>query len=137
MGTEATASPGQPLRALEQANRVRLARAKLKRRIEAGHVSVADVILTCPWEAESMAVGDLLMSQRRWGSARMRRLLLPAKVAENKTLGSLTYRQRAVLAAVLTAKTGPVAHADPPRSADPPRRARAQSLRGPATPVPA
>lgn len=119
MGMSATASPGQPLRALEQANRVRLARAKLKRRIEAGHVSATDVILACPWEAESMAVGDLLMSQRRWGNARARRLLLPVGVAENKRLGSLTYRQRTLLAAVLTAKTGSGAsgpHDSRPRS---------------------
>lgn len=106
MGISATASPGQRLRALEQANRVRLARADLKRRIEAGQVSVADVILHCPWEAESMTVGDLLMSQRRWGDARVRRLLRPTTVAENKPLSSLTYRQRTLLTALLTARTG-------------------------------
>jgi hypothetical protein len=66
----------QHLRALQQANRVRLARADLKRRVAAQATTVADVVLDCPWEAESMALSDLLMSQRRWGRARCRRVLL-------------------------------------------------------------
>src|SRR5690348_449576 len=63
----------QHMRALARANQVRLARAELKRRVAADEVDVADVILRCPWEATSMAVGDLLMSQRRWGQTRCRR----------------------------------------------------------------
>ena len=65
------------MRALEQANRVRLARAELKRQIADGELSVADVVLECPWEAESMTIADLLMSQHRWGRTRCRRFLLP------------------------------------------------------------
>jgi hypothetical protein len=30
------------------------------------------VVLSCPWQAHSMPVGELLMSQRRWGSSRAR-----------------------------------------------------------------
>jgi len=32
-----------------------------------GEIEAADVILDSPWEAESMAVAELLMSQRRLG----------------------------------------------------------------------
>ena len=65
----ATVAPAGPqyMRALERANQVRLARAELKRRVASGEIEVAEVILDCPWEADSMAVADLLMSQRRWG----------------------------------------------------------------------
>jgi hypothetical protein len=107
MGETATsvAAP-QHLRALEQANRVRLARAELKRRVATQATTVADVVLDCPWEAESMALSDLLMSQRRWGRARCRRLLVSLGITENKQIGTFTERQRSALAAVLSVKTG-------------------------------
>ena len=106
MGKSATVSAGQEqhLRALEYANRVRLARARLKRRIAAGELSAAEVVLNCPWQAHSMSISDLLMSQKRWGRTRCRRLLVSLGVPENKQMGTLTERQRLALAAVLTAK---------------------------------
>src|ERR671936_238412 len=108
MGDTATvdAAP-QHLRALEQANRVRLARAELKRRVALQQTSVVDVILECPWQAESMSISDLLMSQRRWGRARCRRLLISLGIPENKQIGTFTERQRAALVAVLSARYRP------------------------------
>ncbi|HWH11358.1 MAG TPA: hypothetical protein VG165_09525 [Solirubrobacteraceae bacterium] len=94
----AVGGPQQHLRALERANEVRLARADLKRRIADGRLRAADVILTSPWEVESMAVADLLMSQRRWGRTRARRLLAAIPLSETKTLGSMTERQRLAVA---------------------------------------
>jgi hypothetical protein len=102
MGDTASASGGQQhLRALARANRVRLARAELKRQIAAEEISASQVILDCPWEAASMSISDLLMCQRRWGRARCRRLLVSLGVPENKQIGTLTQRQRGALAAVL------------------------------------
>ena len=100
-----TAAP-QHLRALEHANRVRLARAELKRKIASQQYTAAEVILDCPWEAASMEISDVLMAQRRWGRARCRRLLLSLGLPENKQVGTLTARQRQALAALLTAKSG-------------------------------
>jgi hypothetical protein len=94
----------QHLRALEYANRVRLARARMKQKIAAGELLAADVVLSCPWQAHSMSISDLLMSQKRWGRTRCRRLLVSLGVPENKQIGTLTERQRLALAAVLTAK---------------------------------
>ena len=96
----APASP-QHMRALERANQVRLARAELKRRVATGELEVAGVILECPWEAESMAVADLLMSQRRWGQTRCRKFLSQIPMSEKKTIGSMTERQRRTLAVQL------------------------------------
>jgi hypothetical protein len=109
MNATATIAPAGPqhMRALERANKVRLARADLKRRVASGETSVAEVILECPWEADSMAVADLLMSQRRWGQTRCRKFLSQIPMSEQKTVGSMTERQRRTLAAMLTA-TGPV-----------------------------
>jgi hypothetical protein len=106
MGNSATVVAGQEqhLRALEYANRVRLARARMKRMIGSGELSAAEVVLSCPWQAHSMSISDLLMSQKRWGRTRCRRLLVSLGVPENKQVGTLTERQRLALAAVLTAK---------------------------------
>jgi hypothetical protein len=110
MGKSATIDAGQEqhLQALEYANRVRLARARMKRRIAAGELSAAEVILSCPWQAHSMSISDLLMSQKRWGRARCKRLLVALGVPENKQVGTLTERQRLALAAMLSAKNAPV-----------------------------
>ncbi len=91
----------QRLRALERANEVRLARAGLKRRIATGEVSAAEIILASPPEASSWAVGDLLVSQRRWGTSRCRKLLMRLQIAENRQIGQLTDRQRRELASHL------------------------------------
>src|SRR4051794_41160059 len=105
MGDTATidAAP-QHLKALHQANRVRLARAELKREVAAQETTAAEVVLGCPWEAASMELSDLLTSQRRWGRARCRRLLLSLGLPENKQIGTLTPRQRRALVEVLTTK---------------------------------
>jgi hypothetical protein len=89
------------MRALAQANRVRLARAELKRQVADGEISVAEIVLECPWEAESMAIADLLMSQHRWGRTRCRRFLAAIPMSETKTIGTMTERQRHALAALL------------------------------------
>ncbi len=103
MNATAMVAPASPqyMRALERANQVRLARAELKRRVADGELCVAEVILECPWEADSMAVADLLMSQRRWGQTRCRKFLSQIPMSEKKTIGSMTERQRRTLAAAL------------------------------------
>ena len=101
----------QHMRALEQANRIRLARASLKRAVATGQVDAAEVVRDCPTEVESMSVGELLRSQRRWGRTRARKFLLSLALNENRELGRLTERQRRMLAAELEAKRRPgVAH---------------------------
>ena len=99
LASAATLDPApQHLQALERANRVRLARAELKRQVAEGERTVADIVLDCPWEAASMTIADLLHSQHRWGRTRCRRFLAEIPIPETKTIGSLTDRQRQVLA---------------------------------------
>lgn len=102
--TETAQMPTEPqrLRALEQANAVRLARAELKRRIADGGVSAAEVILECPDAVRRWTVGELLMAQRRWGRTRCRKFLERNGVSEIKLIGSLTDRQRHLLAGQLS-----------------------------------
>jgi hypothetical protein len=90
------------MKALARANEVRLARAELKRLIAEGERTVAEVVEDCPWEAESMAISELLLSQHRWGRTRCRRFLASIPMSETKTIGSMTDRQRRAVAARLS-----------------------------------
>lgn len=98
--TMAPAAP-QHMQALQRANEVRLARAELKRNIGLGTLSVGEVIVTCPWEAASMTIAELLTSQRRWGTTRASKFLAAIGMPETKTVGSMTERQRGLLAAMV------------------------------------
>src|SRR5688500_17287834 len=82
MNATATAPAPQHMRALAQANRVRLARAELKRQVAEGETSVAHIVTECPWEADSMAIADLLLSPHRWGRTRCRRFLAAIPLTE-------------------------------------------------------
>jgi hypothetical protein len=129
MGKTVTVAPEpQHLRALEQANRVRLARAELKRKIAAQELSAAEVVLMCPHEAHGMSISDVLMSQRRWGRARCRRLLLSFHMPENKQLGTLTQRQKLALAAVIAAKAPAPPPAPGPSAGPPPAPAVSEAF---------
>jgi hypothetical protein len=103
---EPPVSGAQCMQALARANEVRLARAALKREIRAGRRDVIEIVLDCPWQAESMSLLELLGSQRRWGRARSRKLLSSVGLTEMKRLGSLTQRQRGILVRALHAKNG-------------------------------
>ena len=96
-------SDSQPdrLLALERANEIRRARAQLKRRIGAGHLSAAQVIIVCPLEARRWPVAALLACQRHWGSTTCRKFLARNQISETKRIGELTERQRHLLAAQL------------------------------------
>jgi hypothetical protein len=94
-------APPQHMQALQRANEVRLARAELKRKVGEGTITVGDIILTCPWEAASMTIAELLTSQRRWGTTRCSKFLQGIGMPETKTVGSMTDRQRSLLAALV------------------------------------
>lgn len=114
MELSAVTTDSQHMRALAQANRVRLARARLKRRVASGEIEAAEVVMNCPWEAESMKICELLTSQRRWGKERCRKFLLPTGLSENKRVADLTERQKVLLSTLLVAKTNPEIMPPPP-----------------------
>src|SRR5690606_15809492 len=96
--TIAHAPMPQHMRALAEANRVRLARAALKRSVACGDVDTADVVRECPWEVQTMTVGELLRSQRRWGRTRARKFLASLPPSENGGPGRPTHGPRLLLA---------------------------------------
>jgi len=68
-------------------------------------MDAADVVRRCPWEATTMTIAELLTSQRRWGHTRSRKFLMPLLIGENKQLGTLTDRQRRLLARELAERS--------------------------------
>ena len=103
----------QHMRALAQANRIRLARAALKRSVAQGQVSAATIVKELPPETESMTLAELLTSQRRWGRTRSRKFLGSLALGENKCLGALTPRQRSLLYRELEAKASHGSYGEP------------------------
>jgi len=79
----------------------------VKHLIAAGEMSVSEVIVSDASAIEKMAVIELLLSQRSWGYARCRGLLMAVPLSETKTVGSMTVRQRNVLATLLADQTQP------------------------------
>jgi len=91
----------QRLRALAYANKVRAARAELKRAICSGEMTVAAVLHECPDHVRTWTLGELLMAQHRWGQRRTLKLLQRTGLNPTKEIGTLTERQRALLTELL------------------------------------
>jgi hypothetical protein len=83
--------------ALERANAVRIARAKLKKDLACGKADLAPLILNPPEFAASAKVVDLLVSIPKIGQVKAHQILNHARIAPTKTLGGLTSRQQGEL----------------------------------------
>jgi hypothetical protein len=104
--TAGTHRDRQPIEALAQANRVRLRRASLMRWMQGhcaadSHGKAAEVIVEPDPTLYSMLVLQLLQRIRQVGPAQAERMLELADVSPTRTVGALTARQRAGLAALL------------------------------------
>ena len=82
----------QRLAALQRANVVRAAGARVKAAVRSGDVSLGDAI--AHEDAASVPVGALLACQRRWGARRAERVCAGVPVRASKRVGELTERQR-------------------------------------------
>ena len=92
------ASDPQYMEALRRANEVRFARTQTRREVSRGTLSVSEVILTCRPELRTMTLLELLIAQHRWGAKRSRDLLAELDLPETKSLGTMTERQRRLVA---------------------------------------
>jgi hypothetical protein len=101
--TTLVAGSAQRREALQRANEVRAARAALKRQIAAGELSAAEAILSRESEIGGMPIVDVLISQPSWGQVRCQRFLAAISLAENKTIVSMTDRQRTLVTTALCA----------------------------------
>ena len=87
----------QRLRALEQANEVRTARARLKKQLASGEIELVQILADPPACVRTARMRDLLLEVPKIGSVRAGRILAQCGIAHSKTLGGLTDRQRGEL----------------------------------------
>jgi hypothetical protein len=88
----------QRMDALSRANEVRVLRARLKRELKAGRMSLGALLLDPPAYLETAKVFDMLLAVPKYGSAKTAKLLHGCRVSPSKTFGGLTERQRKELA---------------------------------------
>lgn len=81
-------------RALEEANRVRFARAATKRGLKSGELSIYELLMDPSEELKGAKVEEMLLSVRGVGRIKVTRILREAGVSRSKTLVGLTYGQR-------------------------------------------
>lgn len=84
----------QRLRALEQANEVRTARAELKKELASGKIELVQILADPPPCVRTARVRELLLVLPKIGSVRAARILARCGIAHSKTLGGLSERQR-------------------------------------------
>lgn len=94
VGQAPSRSLDQRLDALQRANEIRSKRAHLKRDLKEGRLTLTEVITKPPDFLSTAKVMDLLMAVPRCGKVRATRYLNHCRIAQGKTIGGLTARQR-------------------------------------------
>lgn len=90
-------SADQRLAALRRANQIRIDRARIKRQLFAGELELLDLLIAPPAALHSMKVYDLLKAQRGRGAVKAAKLMRICGIADRKTVGGMTARQRGEL----------------------------------------
>lgn len=80
--------------ALEEANRVRFARAATKRDLKSGDLDIYDLLMDPSEELRGAKVEEMLLAMRGMGRIKVNRVLRDAGVSRSKTLVGLTHGQR-------------------------------------------
>ncbi|CAN5774061.1 hypothetical protein BH23ACT11_BH23ACT11_03400 [soil metagenome] len=92
--------------ALEEANRVRFARAGVKRDLKAGELDIYDLLMDPSEELKGAKIEEMLLSMRGMGRIKVKRVMRDAGISSAKTLVGLTHGQRDRLIQVLGCEEG-------------------------------
>jgi hypothetical protein len=87
----------QRMEALQRANDIRVKRAKLKKDLKLGRVRFDEILRNPPEYVSTAKVLDMLMAVPKFGQVKAKRYLNQCRIAESKTIGGLSDRQRAEL----------------------------------------
>lgn len=80
--------------ALQEANRIRFARAATKRDLKSGELDIYDLLMDPSEELKGAKVEEMLLAVRGMGRIKVNRILREAGVSRSKTLVGLTHGQR-------------------------------------------
>ncbi|MGH2855657.1 MAG: integration host factor, actinobacterial type [Solirubrobacteraceae bacterium] len=94
-------SLNQRMDALARANLIRTERARLKRDLKAGRLSIHTLLLTPPEYIETAKVVDLLLAVPKYGRVKVNKILVHCRIAPSKTIGGLSQRQRSELISLM------------------------------------
>lgn len=100
-------SLAQRLNALEHANAIRKARARLKADVRAGRRSALDILGEPPEYVSTMKVCDLLLAIPKVGRVKTSKYLTQCRISPSKTIGGLSQRQRDELVSLLRRQPDP------------------------------
>ena len=87
----------QRMDALKRANDVRVRRAKLKKDLKAGRVSIHVLLLDPPEYVLTAKVFDMLLAVPKYGRVKVNKVLQQCRISPSKTIGGLSQRQRSEL----------------------------------------
>jgi hypothetical protein len=79
---------------LEEANRVRFARADAKRDLKSGRLTLYDLLMDPSEELKGAKVEEMLLAVRGIGRVKVNRIMREAGISRAKTLVGLTHGQR-------------------------------------------
>ena len=79
---------------MEEANRVRFARADAKRDLKNGSLRIYDLLMDPSEELKGAKVEEMLLAVRGMGRVKVTRMLREAGISRSKTLVGLTHGQR-------------------------------------------
>ncbi len=91
----------QRMDALAKANRIRTERARLKRDLKSGRLSIHALLLEPPEYIETAKVFDMMLAVPKYGRVKVNKILAHCRIAPSKTIGGLSDRQRSELVALL------------------------------------
>ncbi len=94
-------SLNQRMDALARANRIRTERARLKRDLKAGRLSIHSLLLDPPEYVETAKVFDMLLAVPKYGRVKVNKILAHCRISPSKTIGGLSARQRTELVSLL------------------------------------
>lgn len=104
-GTKQSQAPerslDQRMEALRRANDIRSRRAQLKKDLKDGRVSIGQIITDPPDFVMTAKVFDMLMAVPKYGKVKATRFLNHCRIAQGKTIGGLSERQRGELLELL------------------------------------
>jgi hypothetical protein len=80
-----------------RANEIRTRRAKLKKDLKAGRVSIHVLLLDPPEYVLTAKVFDMLLAVPKYGRVKVNKVLQQCRISPSKTIGGLSQRQRSEL----------------------------------------
>ena len=91
----------QRMKALNNANEIRTARAQLKRDLKAGKAQINKLLLDPPDYVLSAKAFDMILAVPKYGRVKANKILTQCRISPSKTIGGLSERQRAELVHML------------------------------------